>query len=188
MAIHAHQRPRDRVHGYTGGVAGAPREWWQRHQHRIKHGLNRPAGLRFRRAWRGQRRCSCFDTPTRRRGRPNRVRVNAITPGFIATPGTSAIPQAARDFVGRWVNLLDDPIEPIDVAYCALYLASDESRFCHRRRFRRRRRINRRPPCLTLFSGTHSEGAGIAEALSAVDHECLPCHPARRIRDQEGDG
>jgi meso-butanediol dehydrogenase / (S,S)-butanediol dehydrogenase / diacetyl reductase len=25
--------------------------------------------------------------------------------------------------------VVDDPIEPIDVAYCALYLASDESRF-----------------------------------------------------------
>ncbi|KAA0119953.1 SDR family NAD(P)-dependent oxidoreductase [Mycolicibacterium sp. P9-22] len=61
-------------------------------------------------------------------GAPHRVRVNAITPGFIATPGTSAIPQAARDYVTKWVNLLDDPIEPIDVAYCALYLASDESR------------------------------------------------------------
>jgi len=62
-------------------------------------------------------------------GAPHRVRVNAITPGFIATPGTSAIPEAAREFVSRWVNLLDDPIEPIDVAYCALFLASDESRF-----------------------------------------------------------
>jgi meso-butanediol dehydrogenase / (S,S)-butanediol dehydrogenase / diacetyl reductase len=62
-------------------------------------------------------------------GAPQRVRVNAITPGFIATPGTSAVPQAARDFVTRWVNLLDGAIEPIDVAYCALFLASDESRF-----------------------------------------------------------
>jgi meso-butanediol dehydrogenase/(S,S)-butanediol dehydrogenase/diacetyl reductase len=62
-------------------------------------------------------------------GAPYRVRVNAITPGFIVTPGTSVVPEAAREYISRWVNLLDEPIEPIDVAYCALYLASDESRF-----------------------------------------------------------
>jgi meso-butanediol dehydrogenase / (S,S)-butanediol dehydrogenase / diacetyl reductase len=62
-------------------------------------------------------------------GAAHRVRVNAISPGFIETPGTSAVPQQAKDYIEKSVNLLDGLVEPIDVAYCALYLASDESRF-----------------------------------------------------------
>lgn len=61
-------------------------------------------------------------------GAAHRVRVNAISPGFIVTPATSAVPQELKDYVAKSVHLLDDPLEPIDIAYCALYLASDESR------------------------------------------------------------
>jgi NAD(P)-dependent dehydrogenase (short-subunit alcohol dehydrogenase family) len=62
-------------------------------------------------------------------GAPHRVRVNAISPGFVATPATRDMPQEAKDYILRSVYLMDGLIEAIDVAYCALYLASDESRF-----------------------------------------------------------
>jgi meso-butanediol dehydrogenase/(S,S)-butanediol dehydrogenase/diacetyl reductase len=61
-------------------------------------------------------------------GTAHRVRVNAISPSFIETPGTSMVPQAAKDYFAS-LNLMGELVEPIDVAYCALYLASDESRF-----------------------------------------------------------
>jgi meso-butanediol dehydrogenase/(S,S)-butanediol dehydrogenase/diacetyl reductase len=62
-------------------------------------------------------------------GAPHRVRVNAISPGFVDTPATRDMPQHIKDYVLRWIHLIPAPIEAIDVAYCALYLASDESRF-----------------------------------------------------------
>ena len=55
---------------------------------------------------------------------PNKIRVNAISPGTINTP---LLATAIED------SKLDQPIEdfgmPIDIAYTALFLASDESRF-----------------------------------------------------------
>jgi len=62
-------------------------------------------------------------------GAAHRVRVNSISPSFIETPGTSMVPQAVKDYFAKSLNLMGELVEPIDVAYCALYLASDESRF-----------------------------------------------------------
>jgi NAD(P)-dependent dehydrogenase (short-subunit alcohol dehydrogenase family) len=62
-------------------------------------------------------------------GAAHQVRVNAISPSFIEVPGTAMVPQAAKDYFRKSVNLMGELCEPIDVAYCALYLASDESRF-----------------------------------------------------------
>lgn len=62
-------------------------------------------------------------------GGPHRARVNAISPCFVDTPDTREMPQQAKGYVTGSVYLLDGLIEAIDVAYCALYLASDESRF-----------------------------------------------------------
>jgi NAD(P)-dependent dehydrogenase (short-subunit alcohol dehydrogenase family) len=62
-------------------------------------------------------------------GAKHRVRVNAISPGFVDTPATRDMPQEHRDYILKSVYLLDGLIESIDIAYCALYLASDESRY-----------------------------------------------------------
>jgi meso-butanediol dehydrogenase/(S,S)-butanediol dehydrogenase/diacetyl reductase len=60
-------------------------------------------------------------------GAKHGVRANAISPGFVSSPATDA----AVDDEGRaWQlskHLIQRPGEGIDVAYCALYLASDES-------------------------------------------------------------
>ena len=62
-------------------------------------------------------------------GAPHRVRVNAISPGFVDTPATRDMPDHVRDWIVHSVHLMPVTIESIDIAYCALYLASDESRF-----------------------------------------------------------
>jgi NAD(P)-dependent dehydrogenase (short-subunit alcohol dehydrogenase family) len=62
-------------------------------------------------------------------GAAHRVRVNAISPGFVDTPASRQTPQEIKDYVINSVHLIDEVIWPIDIAYCALYLASDESRF-----------------------------------------------------------
>ena len=62
-------------------------------------------------------------------GAPHRVRVNAISPGFVDTPATRDMPQHIKDYILSSIHLIPAAIEPIDIAYCALYLASDESRF-----------------------------------------------------------
>ena len=56
------------------------------------------------------------------------IRVNAVTPGFVESPGTSGMPQEIKDYFSQRINLLPGAIQPVDIAYCALFLASDESR------------------------------------------------------------
>jgi meso-butanediol dehydrogenase/(S,S)-butanediol dehydrogenase/diacetyl reductase len=62
-------------------------------------------------------------------GAAHGVRVNAISPGFVDTPATRDMPQEAKDYITRSIYLMDGLIESVDIAYCALYLASDESRY-----------------------------------------------------------
>lgn len=61
---------------------------------------------------------------------PDNIRVNSIHPGFINTPMTSVVLDDAEMKAGA---LKDIPLgivgEPEDVAYLALFLASDEARF-----------------------------------------------------------
>jgi meso-butanediol dehydrogenase/(S,S)-butanediol dehydrogenase/diacetyl reductase len=60
-------------------------------------------------------------------GAKHSVRANAISPGFVSSPATDA---AVDDDARAWQlskHLIQRPGECIDVAYCALYLASDES-------------------------------------------------------------
>ena len=57
------------------------------------------------------------------------IRVNAISPGFILTEGTAAVPQEIRDWMITDLHLLDRPGTPEEIAGLALYLASDESGF-----------------------------------------------------------
>jgi len=62
-------------------------------------------------------------------GAPHRVRVNCVSPGFIATPGTAAVPAEIRDWVVGSLHMLHRAGTPADVVALALYLASDESGF-----------------------------------------------------------
>jgi NAD(P)-dependent dehydrogenase (short-subunit alcohol dehydrogenase family) len=61
-------------------------------------------------------------------GAKHKIRVNTISPGPIRTPATAVMPTViakrieAAILLGRWG-------ECDDVAYCALYLASDEARW-----------------------------------------------------------
>ena len=57
-----------------------------------------------------------------------KVTCNAIAPGFIATEMTDAIPEAAREAILSRIPLKDMG-KPEDIANCALFLASDESRY-----------------------------------------------------------
>ena len=60
-------------------------------------------------------------------GAKHGVRANAISPGFVSSPATDA---AVDDDSRAWQlskHLLQRPGQGVDVAYCALYLASDES-------------------------------------------------------------
>jgi NAD(P)-dependent dehydrogenase (short-subunit alcohol dehydrogenase family) len=62
-----------------------------------------------------------------------RIRVNSISPGLIETPAFAVFPDKVRlkkmidDFIA--LQLVPMLGQPIDIAYCALYLASDEARF-----------------------------------------------------------
>ncbi|MFZ3059626.1 MAG: 3-oxoacyl-ACP reductase FabG [Candidatus Methanoperedens sp.] len=56
------------------------------------------------------------------------IRVNAVAPGFIATPMTSNVPEKILEMMKEKTPLRRLG-EPKDVAYAYLYLASDESNF-----------------------------------------------------------
>ncbi len=56
------------------------------------------------------------------------IRVNAVAPGFIATPMTAGVPEKILEMM-REKTPLRRLGEPRDVAYAYLYLASDEARF-----------------------------------------------------------
>jgi meso-butanediol dehydrogenase/(S,S)-butanediol dehydrogenase/diacetyl reductase len=58
-------------------------------------------------------------------GAPHRIRVNTISPGVIATPALSRSPKEEMDRVIANVPL-GRVGQPEDIAYCALWLASDE--------------------------------------------------------------
>jgi NAD(P)-dependent dehydrogenase (short-subunit alcohol dehydrogenase family) len=58
------------------------------------------------------------------------IRVNAIAPGFIKTPMTQGIQTDPQEFVMiNTATPLGYMGEPEDIAYAALYLASDESKY-----------------------------------------------------------
>ena len=57
-----------------------------------------------------------------------KVTCNAIAPGFIATDMTDAIPEAAKEVILSRIPMKDLG-KPEDIANCALFLASDESRY-----------------------------------------------------------
>ncbi len=56
------------------------------------------------------------------------IRVNAVAPGFTATPMTSAMPEKILEMM-KQKNPLRRLGEPRDIAYAYLYLASDEARY-----------------------------------------------------------
>ena len=64
-------------------------------------------------------------------GGPHGIRVNSISPGLVRTNATAALMQDKEWLAAMQSKLmLNGRIgEPEDVAYCALYLASDESRW-----------------------------------------------------------
>ena len=59
--------------------------------------------------------------------------VNSISPGLIDTPAFAVFPDKAalQKMIGDFMDLQLVRIlgQPIDIAYCALYLASEEARF-----------------------------------------------------------
>jgi NAD(P)-dependent dehydrogenase (short-subunit alcohol dehydrogenase family) len=57
----------------------------------------------------------------------NGIRVNCICPGGVATPMIPDIPGAQRTMAR--INPLGRLAEPLDIAYAALFLASDEARY-----------------------------------------------------------
>jgi len=65
---------------------------------------------------------------------PDRIRVNAICPGYIDTPlgdnyfNSLSDPEAAKRKAGA-LHALGRMGTPMEIAYCALFLASDESSF-----------------------------------------------------------
>jgi NAD(P)-dependent dehydrogenase (short-subunit alcohol dehydrogenase family) len=62
-------------------------------------------------------------------GAPFGIRVNALAPGLIETPGSTGAPPEMVNFIIHELQLTGRPLTPLDVAYGLLFLASDESRF-----------------------------------------------------------
>ena len=68
-----------------------------------------------------------FTTAIAAEGAANGIRANAISPGFVKTPATDAtVDDGLRAFVMN-MHLIRRAGTPQDIAYSALYLASDES-------------------------------------------------------------
>lgn len=60
-------------------------------------------------------------------GAPHNVRVNCLSPGFVASPATdAAVDAAGREYMVA-MHLIQRPGTPEDIAPLAVYLASDES-------------------------------------------------------------
>jgi len=60
-------------------------------------------------------------------GAAHGIRANSISPGYVTTPATAAsMDKAMHDFVMN-MHLIRRPGTVDDIAYCALYLATDES-------------------------------------------------------------
>lgn len=61
----------------------------------------------------------------------HKIRANSISPGLVRTPATAGLMENEEWFAAMSSKLmLDGQVgEPEDIAYCALYLASDESRW-----------------------------------------------------------
>lgn len=57
-----------------------------------------------------------------------KIRANAIAPGFISTPILEAMPEKVLDGMREKI-LFGELGEPMDIAYTALFLASDESKY-----------------------------------------------------------
>lgn len=64
-------------------------------------------------------------------GGPHWIRVNTISPGPIVTPATQSVMDVDPDYKAAFEKTSSLPRagQPIDVAYTALFLASDESRY-----------------------------------------------------------
>jgi len=62
-------------------------------------------------------------------GAPYGIRVNALSPGLIDTPATDYIPPDMLNYIVHEMQLTGQPVNPLDIAYGMLFLASDESRF-----------------------------------------------------------
>lgn len=64
-------------------------------------------------------------------GAPHGIRANSIAPGFVRTAATASHLAADPEFEGRVLakNMLKRLGEPEDVAWCAVWLASDEARY-----------------------------------------------------------
>jgi len=62
-------------------------------------------------------------------GAPFGIRVNALAPGLIETPGADGAPSDMVNYIINELQLTGRPLTPLDVAYGLLFLASDESRF-----------------------------------------------------------
>lgn len=64
-------------------------------------------------------------------GAPHNIRANSIAPGFIRTAATQRHLAADPAFEAQVLakNMIQRLGEPADIAYCALWLASDEARY-----------------------------------------------------------
>ncbi len=64
-------------------------------------------------------------------GAPHGIRANTISPGFILTEATRRHMAEVPDFEARVLakNMLKRLGEPVDIAMCAVWLASDEARY-----------------------------------------------------------